>query len=355
MIYKIMATIIPRNSTLWQKALKDLVTDPETLFKHLQLDPALLPAAQQAAQRFPVRIPLSFLNRIKPGNIDDPLLRQILPLHAELETSLQFTPDPLGETQFMPVPGLIHKYHGRVLLTLTGACGINCRYCFRREFPYQANNPGALGWDRVVAYIRDHHEITEVIYSGGDPLILPDRTLAQLTQKLAKIPHLKRLRIHSRLPVVIPERLCDEFINWFTSSNLQPILVIHANHPNEINSTVSENLLKLKQHHITLLNQSVILKGVNDHADILVALSEELFQAGVLPYYIHLLDRVSGSAHFEVEEQIAIQLLTEVGNRLPGYLVPKLVRDLPGQTSKKIVMTHPLRHPRVRENDGVGE
>jgi len=271
---------------------------------------------------------------MKKGDIHDPLLQQILPLGAELQEHPGFVKDPLNETAVNPISGLLHKYHGRVLLTVIGTCAINCRYCFRRSFPYHENNPGTAGWEKALEYIANDSSITEVIFSGGDPLVATDKYLFTLSQKIAAIPHVKTLRIHTRLPIVLPERITTDFIEWFTSSRLKPVLVVHCNHPQEINEEVAVRLHKLRDAKITLLNQAVLLKNINDKADILIKLSETLFEHGVLPYYLHLLDRTRGTAHFEVEEARAKQLIAKIMQKLPGYLVPKLVREIAGAPAK---------------------
>lgn len=321
-------------SSSWQTALANCITDPRHLLELLELDMTLLPAAQRAATLFPLRVTQSFLQRIKKNDIHDPLLRQILPLDCELKESAGFSTDPLAEKNANPIPGLLHKYHGRVLLTLTGACAINCRYCFRRTFPYQDNNPGTTGWEKALTYIANDPTINEVIFSGGDPLVAPDKLLATFSQKIAAIPHVKTLRIHSRLPIVLPERITENFITWFTGTRLNPILVIHCNHPQEINTEVALALQTLRDAKIVLLNQAVLLKNINDNAETLIQLSETLFNQGVLPYYLHLLDRVQGTAHFEAEETIAKQLMIDIRKKLPGYLVPKLVREVAGESAK---------------------
>jgi L-lysine 2,3-aminomutase len=328
------------NTTAWQTALKNIITDPAELFVLLDLDHALLPAAQAAAKIFPLRVPRGFVARMQKNNWQDPLLQQVLPLGVELTEVEGFTPDPLQEKNANPVPGLLHKYHGRVLLTAVGNCAINCRYCFRRAFPYNENNPGTKGWQQALNYIASDQTINEVILSGGDPLVAPDEHLANLSQQLADIPHVKTLRIHSRIPIVLPERITAEFVNWFTALRLRPVLIVHCNHPQEINDEVRAALKRLKQAGVTLLNQAVLLKGINDAADVLVKLSGELFDVGVLPYYLHMLDKVQGTAHFEVDEERASELLGEVTKRLPGYLVPKLVREVPNAPAKVAVNCH---------------
>lgn len=321
-------------SAAWQVALAEAITNPRELLELLELDLALLPAVETAAKLFALRVPRHFVARMAKSDINDPLLRQVLPLDAEFAPQAGYSRDPLAEKAVNPVPGLLHKYHGRVLLTITGACGINCRYCFRRYFPYVENNPGVAGWEQALAYIAQDSSITEVILSGGDPLLAPDGHLAKLAEKIAAIAHVQTLRIHSRLPIVLPERITPELIAWLTGSRLKPVLVVHCNHPQEINEQVSAAMQMLRQAGVILLNQAVLLKGVNDSVQVLTQLSAVLFEAGILPYYLHLLDRVEGAAHFEVEEARAQTLLWEILQKLPGYLVPKLVREMPGAATK---------------------
>ncbi len=318
----------------WQQTLSQVIRDPVELFQRLELDPALLADAYQACQDFPLRVPQPYLDRIEKGNPHDPLLKQILPLGAELNQAPGFTLDPLEEVASNPAPGLIHKYHGRVLLVASGGCAINCRYCFRRHFPYSDNNPSRQQWQQALDYIRRDSSIQEVILSGGDPLVASDRWLAELAQSLADVPHVTTLRIHSRLPVVIPQRINPQSLGWMQQPKLQTLMVIHSNHPNEIDQQVGEALLALKQAGVTVLNQSVLLATINDNAATLSALSQRLFEFGVLPYYLHLLDKVQGAAHFEVSEDRARQLVHQLLQQLPGYLVPKLVREEAGAGSK---------------------
>lgn len=311
----------------WQAALASVITEPRELLQLLELDLALLPAAEQVAKQFPLRVPRGFVARMKKGDVTDPLLRQVLPIGAELQTQSGFVLDPLAEKAVNPLPGLLHKYHGRVLLTVVGACAINCRYCFRRHFPYSENNPGKQGWEAVLNYIAADSTISEVIFSGGDPLLARDEYLAELSARIATIAHVKTLRIHTRVPIVIPERITSAFLQWFSNSRLRPVLVVHCNHAQEINAEVVTAMQELKRHGVTLLNQAVLLEGINDSVSTLINLSTACFNAGILPYYLHVLDRVQGAAHFEVAETTALQLLSEVRRQLPGYLVPTLVRE----------------------------
>jgi len=328
---------ITMKSISWQNALMNAITNPQELITLLNLDMDLLEKAQAAAKLFPLKIPRGFLARIKKNDPDDPLLLQFLPLGFELEEHPFFSKDPLKELNFNPVNGLLHKYHGRVLLTLTSVCAINCRFCFRRHFPYEKNNPGTAGWEKTLEYIAKDSSISEVILSGGDPLVANDHLLDQFTKKLCAIRHIKRLRIHSRLPIVLPERICDELLAWIKDLPLKVILVTHTNHPNEINHEVTHAIDKLKNINVTLLNQSVLLKNVNDNAQTLIELSEKLFEIGILPYYLHILDKVQGSAHFDLPREKAFALHQEMAIRLPGFLVPKLVCEQPGAKAKSPV------------------
>lgn len=318
----------------WQQQLAEALCDPEELIGRLTLDPGLLPAARAAANAFGLKVPEAYLGRIRPGDPHDPLLRQVLPLGAELEPAPGYVADPLGENRAMPVPGLLHKYRGRALLVVTGACPVHCRYCFRRHFPYAEANPSHQEWSGAIRWLDGNPEVQEVLLSGGDPLSLPDSRLAMLAQRLAAIPHLQRLRIHTRMPVVVPDRVTAELIDWFTGTRLQPVMVLHCNHPRELDAGVRSALGRLRAAGVTLLNQAVLLRGVNDATDTLAELSESLFAAGVLPYYLHLLDPVAGAAHFEVPVDRARRLHTGIRDRLPGYLVPRLVVERPGAPAK---------------------
>jgi L-lysine 2,3-aminomutase len=293
-----------------------------------------LPAATAAARLFPLRVPRGFVARMRPSDPRDPLLRQVLPLAEECLAVEGFGADPVGDLSAMVVPGVLHKYHGRVLLTATGACAVHCRYCFRRHFPYADANPAVDQWHSALGYIAGEKSITEVILSGGDPLSLPDRRLADLVRRLEAIPHLRRLRLHTRVPIVLPERVNDELRDWLGATRLKTAVVVHANHANEIDASVMTALAGLKTSGAELLNQSVLLRGVNDSTEALMALSEKLFEAGVLPYYLHMLDKAQGTAHFEVEEAAARRLMAELNRQLPGYLVPRLVREIPDAPGK---------------------
>jgi L-lysine 2,3-aminomutase len=318
----------------WQRLLGEAVSDPAELLALLELDAAWLPAAKAAARLFPLRVPRGFIARMRPRDPADPLLRQVLPLGEELQLASGFSKDPVGDLASRRSAGLLHKYRGRALLIATGACGVHCRYCFRRHFPYGEENASAQGWQAAIETIRGDATINEVILSGGDPLSLSDRRLARLVRELEGIGHVGRLRIHTRQPVVLPERVDDALLEWLSATRLQKVVVLHVNHAQEIDAAVERACRELKAAGAALLNQSVLLAGVNDSVSALCNLSEALFAAGVLPYYLHLLDRVQGAAHFEVDELRAATLMRELLARLPGYLAPKLVREIPAQASK---------------------
>ena len=333
-----MAAIIPRikqheHAPAWHSALAQAIGSVGELLDLLDIDPGLRPGPALTGN-FPLRVPHSFAARMETGNINNPLLRQVLPLPAEDADTAGYLPDPLIEYDAMPTPGLLHKYHGRALLTVTGACAIHCRYCFRRHFPYSEANPLVTHRDTALAYLRSHGDISEVILSGGDPLVLPDDRLRELATQLAAIPHIRTLRLHTRLPVVLPERVDSQLLDWVGNHPGRVVVVIHCNHPNEIDTGVTAALKQLTLAGVTLLNQSVLLKGINDTAETLNALSESLFAAGVLPYYLHQLDRVQGAAHFEVSDTRACELMQQLHATLPGYLVPRLVREIPGLPGK---------------------
>lgn len=320
----------------WKRLLADAITDPETLLRRLALpiNDDILDKAQQATRQFGLRVPQGFVDRMRPGDINDPLLLQVLPLANELEQVKGYTGDPVGDLNAMTQPGLLHKYQGRVLLISTGACAIHCRYCFRREFPYQHANPKQDQWHAVLKHIAADDTIEEIILSGGDPLLLTNTALANLIHACEKIRHVQRLRIHSRLPVVLPERIDNELCQLFTSTRLQVIQVIHCNHAQEIAHNVAAAIDGLKKCSELVLNQAVLLKRINDTLHDQVNLHKTLVRCGVTPYYLHMLDRVRGAHHFAVPLNNAVKLHNDLRNALPGYMVPKLVKEIPGQAAK---------------------
>ena len=318
----------------WQSEMASAITSPQELVTELGLDPELIFAATAAAGAFRLRVPRSYLARIQRGNPHDPLLRQVLPIGAELADTADYTADPLGEHEALRAPGLLQKYHGRALLITTSACAVHCRYCFRREFPYAQQTSDSSRWSEALDEIARDMSIEEVILSGGDPLSLSDSRLASLTDALQRIPHVRRLRVHTRQPVVLPSRVDAGLTQWLTQLRLPVVFVLHVNHPNEIDTDVRDACARLRDCGVTLLNQTVLLQGVNDDADILAELSSRLFEAGVLPYYLHLLDRVRGAAHFDVPEESARLVAGQLAARLPGYLVPRLAREVYGAPAK---------------------
>jgi EF-P beta-lysylation protein EpmB len=334
----VLTTKSLKPSLSWGQLLQQSITDPVELLRILQLPLSLLEGAEAAWQGFKLRVPRGFVARMEVGNPADPLLLQVLPIAKELDIHPGFSYDPLEEALPNPIPGLLHKYHGRVLLTATASCAINCRYCFRRHFPYKENNPGFNQWQQALDYIRADHSIKEVILSGGDPLLLSDAQLANFLQRLEAIPHVTTLRFHSRIPVVLPERITSDFAKNLQHSRLHSVMVLHCNHANECDENVAVAMATLKHAGVTLLNQSVLLKGINDDVNTLQTLSERLFAIGVLPYYLHVLDKVHGSAHFYLSDAEAIALMKQLTAKLPGYLVPKLVRETPGELNKTMVI-----------------
>ena len=319
----------------WQSQLSDLITDPLELLEILELSKAqLLSGAILASGQFKLRVPRAFVRKMEVGNPLDPLLLQVLPHHLEMEEHEGFVTDPLDEEQANQIPGVLHKYKSRFLLTLTGACAVHCRYCFRRHFPYQENLPKNEDWLNIKCYLEAHPEFNEVILSGGDPLTLSNRKLATWIERLESLSQIKILRIHSRVPIVIPERIDEELVSLLKNSRLRVILVVHSNHPAELDNLTCTKLSHLAKQNILVLNQAVLLKGVNDSAQTLVNLSQRLFEAQILPYYLHVLDKVKGAHHFDLGAEKIDQIYKDVLASLPGYLVPKLVREVAGENNK---------------------
>lgn len=318
----------------WLLQLADVITDPDELLRILNVDPdAQMLAGREAKRLFPLRVPRAFVARMEKGNPNDPLLRQVLTAAEEFIAAPGFSADPLEE-QHSVVPGLLHKYRNRALLLVKGGCAVNCRYCFRRHFPYADNQGNKRNWQGALDYIATHTELDEIIFSGGDPLMAKDHELDWLIEQLEAISHIKRLRIHSRLPIVIPARITDTLTARFARSSLQILLVNHINHAREIDDDFRAAMARLRQAGVTLLNQSVLLRGVNDNAQTLADLSNALFDAGVMPYYLHVLDKVQGAAHFMVSDEEARNIMRELLKQVSGYMVPKLAREIGGEPSK---------------------
>ena len=318
----------------WQQAMKLAIRSGRQLCEALNLKPIEL--AVQAETDFPVFVPLEFLARIEKGNPDDPLLRQVLATTQELDPGGM--PDPVGDLEAVRVSGLLQKYRGRVLLVATGACAIHCRYCFRRNFPYQDSQSGRQAWHEWLKEIRSDTSIREVILSGGDPLTVTDEILGWFAGELDAIPHVKRLRVHSRLPVVIPQRVCDALLDWVSRACTAVYFVLHVNHAREIDSSVTQAIEQLRQSGATLLNQAVLLRDINDSIEAQLDLCNQLIDHQVLPYYLHQLDLARGALHFEVDDQRAGEILEGLRRSLPGYGVPRLVREQPGMPCKTPVL-----------------
>ena len=318
----------------WRRSLANAVRDPDELIDLLDLPETCRLPARQAAGLFPLIVPRSYLARMQPADPQDPLLRQVLPLEREGDHRPGFITDAVGDGQSRREPGLLQKYQGRALMVATGACAIHCRYCFRRHYPYGDEPRRIDDWEPAFRALAADSSLREIILSGGDPFILADARLEVLFHRLAGIEHLSRLRIHTRLPIVLPDRITDELIRLLTTYRLRPIVVVHANHPHEIAGECAEALRRLVGSGMTVLNQSVLLRGINDSADALAALSERLIDLGVVPYYLHQLDRVAGTAHFEVPVEQGRLLIEELRRRLPGYAVPSYVREVPGEPHK---------------------
>lgn len=318
----------------WRQLLKSAIRDAATLCRRLNLPANLVAPAERAAAAFPLFVPEPYLARIRPGDPADPLLRQVLPLDAELADVPGYTPDPVADSAARVSDGLLQKYAGRALLITTGACAVHCRYCFRRHYPYDESPRGLDAWAPALDAIAADASLDEVILSGGDPLTLSDGFLAELVRRIAAIGHVRRIRVHTRLPIVVPQRITAELIAALRATRLAPIVVVHANHPREIDALVSAAFARLVDAGIPLLNQAVLLRGVNDDADTLVALSQTLVNCRVMPYYLHQLDPVQGAAHFAVPADVGLRLIEELRARLPGYAVPRYVREMPGESSK---------------------
>jgi len=322
----------------WRHSMKRAIRSLPQLLEQVQLNAEDMGRQMAAADDFPVFVPLEFRAKMQVGNPRDPLLLQVLPQSFETESTAGFTADPVGDLSASYAAGILKKYQGRALLITTGACAVHCRYCFRRHFPYQDAPKGIAAWEPQLEKIAADRSIREILLSGGDPLTLTDAVLAELVHRIEQIPHVTRLRIHTRLPVLIPSRVTPALAKMLTDSRLQTVLVIHANHPNELVDDVGKALLALADLPINVLNQSVLLRGINDDAQILAELSERLLAHRVMPYYLHQLDRVQGAAHFMVDRQRGIEIVQKLRDTLPGYAVPRYVEEIAGQASKQVIL-----------------
>ena len=331
----ITASPLPAQQThAWQRLWRDAIVDPRELLDLLDLGHLAASLLPEQDTGFAMRVPRGFAARMRRGDAADPLLLQVLPQAAELIEAMGYSRDAVGDMDARVAGGVLHKYSGRALLIATGSCAVNCRYCFRRHFPYAEETAAADRWRQAIGYIRADASIAEVILSGGDPLSLSTPKLAEVTDALAAIAHIKRLRIHTRLPVVLPERVDAQFLAWLRALPWPIAIVLHANHANEIDDGVADACVRLRDAGATLLNQSVLLRGVNDDVDALADLSARLFDCGVVPYYLHQLDRVAGAAHFAVDDVRARDLVEQLRGRVSGYLVPRLVREIAGERAK---------------------
>lgn len=321
----------------WQRALSEAFTRPAELLRYLQIDPALPVLDLARLKDFPLRVPRGYAARMRKGDPRDPLFLQVWPAPPEAIETPGFVRDAVGDLAALGDGGLIHKYEGRALVVATGACGVHCRFCFRRHFPYGEATASRERWSAALSALAADRTIDEVILSGGDPLSLADDKLAQFAEALEFLPHLRRLRIHTRQPVVLPERVDAALLGWLGRGRLRKVMVIHANHAQELDDAVAGALRLLRDAGVTLLNQAVLLRGVNDSVAAQRNLAGRLFETGVMPYYLHLLDRVQGTAHFEVGQQEGASIVRELSQQLPGYLVPRLVREVAGAPAKVAV------------------
>lgn len=326
-----------RSSQDWSRELREAIRNPYDLCRELGLSTNFSDHNISVNSSFQLLVPRPFLNRMEYGNPKDPLLLQVLPVANENQEATGFTKDPVGDLAATRLPGLLHKYHGRALLIASPSCAVHCRYCFRREFPYQESPPGIQNWLPLIDEISEDESISEVILSGGDPLMLVDSVLEKLVHSIESVPHVKRLRIHTRLPVVIPQRITDRLIKLLSGSRLTAVMVIHANHANELDNLVADQIAKISSKGITVLNQAVMLRDINNTLSAQINLSERLVEIGVLPYYLHQLDRVKGAAHFDTDRNENLKLIAEMRKQLPGYMVPRYVVEEAGKPHKTIL------------------
>tara|TARA_B100000214_G_scaffold343037_1_gene291242 strand:- start:235 stop:1239 length:1005 start_codon:yes stop_codon:yes gene_type:complete len=330
----IQPNCITDESDLWKKSLKNAFKDLSELLSYLKIDEREANISFIQNAKFPFKVTREYASRIEKNNLNDPLLRQVLPIESEKISGNDYCKDPLNETVIVDEDSsLIQKYNGRALLVTTGHCAIHCRYCFRKHYPYESHS-GLKKNLEAIKQMQTRKDISEIILSGGDPLTLPDQMLSKIFSEIKKLKHIKRMRIHSRFPVVLPSRLTLNLLKILESQSIPIILVLHCNHPNEIDNEVAKYLKRTKMAGVTILNQSVLLKGINDCPEILRQLSEKLFENGALPYYVHLLDKVSGSEHFAVSDFSAKKIQAALYSELPAYLVPRFVKDIVGANSK---------------------
>lgn len=332
-----IARDVPSPSEGWRASMRAAFRRLDELCRFLQLQADLATSGLTAADSFPLFVPREFAAKMQPGDPHDPLLRQVLPVKQETFPAEGFTANPVGDHEATLTPGLLQKYHGRALMITTGACAVHCRYCFRRHFPYGESPKGIDAWETALKAIGEDKSLHEILLSGGDPLTLTDPILEQLVEKIAQVSHIRRLRIHTRLPIMIPSRVNDRLVSWLIRTRLKPIVVIHVNHPQELGNDVIAALGRLNEAGVPLLNQSVLLRDVNDNVETLTELSERLFDSHVMPYYLHQLDHVQGAAHFLVPREAGIAIVESMRKRLPGYLVPRYVEEIAGDANKRVI------------------
>jgi EF-P beta-lysylation protein EpmB len=322
------------SSSSWQKQLATAFKSANELLNYLEIDPKQTDFITTDDAGFALKVPRAFADLMKKGDKDDPLLQQVMVKQSELLLTEGYLTDPLQEASFNPTPGLIHKYRNRALLIAHQSCAVHCRYCFRRHFPYDQQQLRQTQLEQALDYLSARPEISEVILSGGDPLSLSDNKLVELIDKLDQLPNLTTIRLHSRTPVVLPDRVSPELLSALSKAKKKVVLVLHINHPNEIGVPLAQKLTALTDAGVTLLNQSVLLRGINDNEQTLIELSNRLWQNGILPYYLHLLDPVQGAAHFNIDQTTANKLWQALQSNVSGYLLPRLVREVPDKSSK---------------------
>ncbi|WP_295163967.1 EF-P beta-lysylation protein EpmB [uncultured Buchnera sp.] len=329
---------INKKKDSWLYEISNSIIEPKKLLKFLHLEQHPKYYDAESRKLFPFRVPYSFASRMRKKDPEDPLLLQVITNNQEFLNNLEFNEDPIKERKNIVLPGLLHKYKDRVLWMLKTNCAINCRYCFRKHFPYETNKGNKKNWMKILHYISQNIQLNEVILSGGDPLMAKDHELLWIITCLSRIKHIKRLRIHTRLPVVIPNRITSDLCQIFFNSTLKIIIVTHINHPQEINKQLSDSLLKLKESNVILLNQSVLLKNINDDAIVLAELSNLLCENNIIPYYLHILDKVKGTSHFLVSNKKAKSIISDLMKMVSGFLVPRLVFDNGSKDNKLIII-----------------
>jgi len=333
---------VDSSSRTWQESLRRAVRSVDELLERLGLTPDQLPPLD-SSPKFPLLVPGEYIQRMEPSNPRDPLLLQVLPLAQENDRVAGFQIDAVGDGASTRLPGVLHKYQSRALLIATGLCAVHCRYCFRRHFPYDESPTSLSQWDDSIRYIQEHREIEEVLLSGGDPLSLGNAKLFGLIGKISRIEHVSRIRIHTRFPVMIPSRVDRDMLErleaLLDSQNPRSIwIVLHVNHANEIDQPLVDACTKLRRSGAVMLNQAVLLRGINDTFETQRDLCKKLADSGIVPYYLHQLDRVEGSAHFECDQGVGESIIARLRSELSGYAVPRFVQEIAGEPSKSLIL-----------------